>query len=73
MIRLATRKVERVGTISGLVYSASTLGSIAGVFVSGYILIDYLAVSDIFRGTGILILFLAGVSLLMDRWLARAS
>jgi hypothetical protein len=30
-------------------------------------------VSDIFRGTGILILFLAGVSLLMDRWLARAS
>jgi MFS family permease len=73
MIRLATRKVERVGTISGLVYSASTMGSIAGVFVSGYILIDYLAVSDIFRGTGILILFLAGVSLLMDRWLARAS
>jgi MFS family permease len=73
MIRLATRKVERVGTISGLVYAASTLGSIAGVFVSGYILIDYLAVSDIFRGTGILILFLAGVSVLMDRWLARAS
>src|SRR5262249_52599683 len=71
MIRLATRRVERVGTISGLVYAASTVGSIAGVFVSGYILIDYLGVSDFFRGTGILILFLAGLSVLMDRWLAR--
>src|SRR2546425_10954336 len=40
MIRFATRRLERVGTISGLIYSASTLGSIAGVFVSGYILID---------------------------------
>lgn len=68
MIRLAARRLERVGTISGLVYAASTVGSIAGVFVSGYILIDYLAVSAIFRGTGILILFLAGVSVMMDRW-----
>src|SRR5437016_6203997 len=39
MIRLATRSVDRVGTIAGLIYSASTVGSIGGVFVSGYILI----------------------------------
>lgn len=71
MIRLAARRLERVGTISGLVYAASTVGSIAGVFVSGYILIDYLAVSAIFRGTGILILFLAGVSVMMDRWMTQ--
>ena len=71
MIRLATRSVERVGTISGLIYSASTVGSIAGVFVSGYILIDYYSVSGIFQGTGILILVLAGISLIMDRWLPR--
>lgn len=70
MIRLATRQIERVGTISGLVYAASTVGSIAGVFISGYILIDSLAISEIFHWTGILILFLAGVSLLMDYWLA---
>ena len=73
MIRLATRKVERVGTISGLVYAASTMGSIAGVFISGYILIDYYSVSAIFHGTGILILLLAGVSVAMDRWLANGS
>jgi len=72
MIRLAARQLERVGTISGLVYAASTVGSIAGVFVSGYVLIDYLAVSAIFRATGALILFLAGLSLAMDQWMARA-
>ena len=69
MIRLVARRLERVGTVSGLVYAASTVGSIAGVFVSGYLLIDYLAVPDIFRATGILTLSLAGTSLVMDRWL----
>src|SRR5262245_566885 len=69
MIRLATRQLEHVGTISGLVYAASTVGSIAGVFISGYILIDSLKISDIFHLTGILILIQAGVSMLMDHWL----
>jgi len=67
MIRFAARRLERVGTISGLIYSASTIGSIAGVFVSGYILIDYMSVPNIFRTTGALTLFLAGLSLVMDR------
>ena len=71
MIRLATRRLEQVGTISGLIYAASTVGSIAGVFVSGYVLIDYLALSAIFRATGGLILFLAAWSVAMDRWMAR--
>lgn len=69
-IRLAARSIERVGTLSGLVYAASTVGSIAGVFASGYFLIDYLAVSWIFRWTGITILGLAAFSLLMDSWMA---
>jgi len=67
MIRLSTRHLERVGTISGLTYAASTVGSIAGVFVSGYIFIDHLTLPAIFRATGILALFLAGLSLAMDR------
>jgi len=71
MIRLAARQLEQVGTISGLIYAASTVGSIAGVFLSGYVLIDYVALSDIFRGTGLLTLLLAGWSLVMDRWLRR--
>ena len=71
MIRLAARELEHVGTLSGLIYAASTVGSIAGVFVSGYVLIDYMDVPDIFRATGALTVALAGVSLVMDRWLTR--
>jgi predicted MFS family arabinose efflux permease len=73
MIRLASRRLEHVGAVSGLIYAASTVGSIAGVFISGYVLIDYVSVPDIFRATGALTLLLAGVSLLLDRWLARAD
>jgi len=51
MVRMAARRLDQVGTISGLIYSASTVGSIAGVFVSGYIFIDYLSVTTIFRAT----------------------
>jgi MFS family permease len=73
MIRLAARQLENVGTISGLIYAASTVGSIAGVFVSGYVLIDYMDVPDIFRATGALTLFLAGLSLAMDRWFTKTE
>jgi len=67
MIRLASRQLEHVGTISGLIYSASTVGSIGGVFVSGYVLIDYMDVPDIFRATGVLTLLLALLALMLDR------
>jgi len=70
MVRLAASRLDRVGTISGLIYAASTVGSIAGVFVSGYIFIDYLSVTTIFRATGLVTLFLAGLSLAMDMWLS---
>jgi MFS family permease len=69
MIRLAAQQLDRVGTVSGLIYAASTVGSIAGVFASGYVLIDYVAVPDIFRATGVLTLLLGGLSLVIDRWL----
>jgi len=69
MIRITARQLEKVGMISGLVYAASTAGSIGGVFVSGYILIDYLTVTAIFRAMGVLVLFLAAISLAMDFWL----
>ncbi len=72
MIRLAARRIEQVGTISGLIYACSTVGSIAGVFVSGYVLIDVMGLSAIFRATGALIMVLAVVSLVMDRWMDNA-
>jgi len=75
-IRLASQRLEQVGTISGLVYAASTVGSIAGVFVSGYVLIDIgvsFGIKAIFEGTGILIALLAGLCLLMDRLMVGES
>ena len=68
MIRLATRRVAHVGRISGLIYAASTVGSIAGVFVSGYILVDHLKLSNIFRATGGLTMLLGLMCCFMDRW-----
>src|SRR3989441_2018573 len=52
MIRLTTQRLTHVGRISGLIIAASTVGSIAGVVVSGYVLIDQMKLSHIFRGTG---------------------
>ncbi len=68
MIRLTARELAHVGRISGLIIAASTVGSIAGVFASGYVLIDQMQVPDIFRATGVLMGGLGVMCLYMDRW-----
>ena len=73
MIRLTTKKLAHVGRISGLVIAASTVGSIAGVFVSGYLLIDQMRVPDIFRATGTLMGGLGLMCLFMDRWFGETK
>jgi len=72
MIRLATQSLAQVGRSSGFVIGAGTLGSIAGVFVSGFVLIDQMRISSIFRLTGGLTLLLACGCLAFDRWLAQS-
>jgi hypothetical protein len=67
MVRLAARTLAHVGRISGQIYAASTVGSIVGVFASGYILIDLLPLSKIFYVTGALIGLLGILCLFMDR------
>ncbi len=68
MIRMAAQRLSHVGRISGVIYAASTVGSIAGVFVSGYVLIDLMPLSQIFHMTGALIGVLGIMCLLMDYW-----
>ena len=68
MIRQAAKQMTHVGTVSGLVYAASTVGSIGGVFVSAYFLIDHFRTTTIFYFTGVLTLALAGLCCLID-WL----
>lgn len=68
MVRLATKRLAHVGRVSGWVYAASTVGSIAGVFVSGYVLIDHMSISKIFQTMGALTALLGLLSLCVDRW-----
>jgi len=68
MIRLATQRLTHVGRISGLIIAASTVGSIAGVFVSGYVLIDQMKLSHIFRVTGGLTILLGALCCVLDPW-----
>ena len=69
IIRLETRKLAHVGLVSGWIIAASTIGSIAGVFVSGYLLLDHLRIADIFRTTGALTIVVGIGCLVLNRWL----
>ncbi len=61
LIRLGARDLTEVGRASGGIYGAGSAGSIAGVFLSGYVLIDLLPLPLILRGTGVLIIALAAL------------
>jgi MFS family permease len=66
LIRLSTRDLAKVGRSSGFIIAASTLGSIAGVFVSGFVLIDQMPLSTIFCVTGALTLMLAALCIALE-------
>lgn len=70
MIRLASRRLTHVGTLSGVIFAASTVGSIAGVFLAGYVLLDHMRISTIFRLTGGIIVLTGIACGLLDRWFA---
>src|SRR5215472_11176207 len=72
MIRLVTRSVTQVGRSSGAIIAASTLGSIAGAFISGFILFE-MKVSNIFRAMGVLTLLLGGFCPVLERWMNKTS
>ena len=69
MIRLATRSLSQVGRQSGMMFAVSTVGSIAGVFVSGFVLIEHMRISSIFHGMGGLTILLGILCIVLDRWL----
>ena len=55
VIKLGTSTLQRVGNISGNLYSIATIGSIFGTFVTVFVLIPNLAVNQIIFGIGILL------------------
>ena len=68
MTRMMSRQLAHVGRTSGRVFAISTAGSIAGVFTSGYVLIDHMKLSSIFRMTGALTIGLGLACWVADRW-----
>jgi spermidine synthase len=67
LVKAAAEVTGKVGRASGSVYGASTLGSIAGTFLSTYVLIELLGSKRTFFAAGMLLLALAATGLLCLR------
>jgi spermidine synthase len=48
IIRIATREIRKLGRTVGLFYAVSTVGSFVGTILTGFVLISYLKVNQIF-------------------------
>jgi MFS family permease len=66
LIRRTSRALHQVGRVSGAIYAAGSVGSIAGVFLSGYVVMDLIGLALTFRATGALMLLLAAVGWMAD-------
>ena len=67
--QICARNMAHVGRASGLIFAASTVCSIAGVFVSGYILLQTATLTIIFYATGSAIMALAAACVALNSWL----
>ncbi len=55
-IKLATKSLDKLGNISGNLYSVSTIGSIVGTFLTVFVLIPLTEIDHVFYGLGILLI-----------------
>ena len=67
VVKLAVRELEGSGTTVGRIYAAGAVGSIAGTFASGFVLISWFGTHAIVWGVG-MVLILLGLLLLGRRW-----
>lgn len=58
-VKLKNNEQKEVGTVSGKISSLSTIGSIVGTFVAGFILIPNIGVSNIILSSSIILLLLS--------------
>lgn len=68
LIRRTQHAVRNPGRVIGVVCSATATGSIAGVFASGYVLLNVLSPAECFQITGALVVVLALVCALAGSW-----
>jgi spermidine synthase/MFS family permease len=66
-VRLATEKLDSVGGVAGRLYALSTLGNMAGVLLTTFVLIPLLGKTRIFETAGMITLLSALFALFSDR------
>ncbi|MCX6694822.1 MAG: fused MFS/spermidine synthase [Candidatus Altiarchaeota archaeon] len=55
-IKISAEKLDNIGSTSGDLYAFSTIGSIAGTFATGFVLIPYMKLSTIFFCVALMLL-----------------
>lgn len=55
LIKILSKDIGRVGKTSGYIIAGSTFGGIFGVFTSGFLLIDIMRISSIFKLMGVVV------------------
>ena len=70
LVKLAARELDSIGRVVGGLYALSTIGSTVGTIVTGFFLIAYLSVDQIFAVAGGLLMLLAVIyfSVFQRRW-----
>ncbi len=69
VIKLTLQDLNRTGNTVGLIYAASSLGSILGTFATGYYLISWFGTRAILLGVGVVLIVMG---LLLGQWTRRA-
>jgi len=75
VVKIAAREMHNIGRTVGSFYAISTVGSVAGTLLTGFVLIAYLGVNQIFLLTGSLLIALSIVYFLIFRrkWIAALA
>ena len=60
LIKIVAREVSNIGRTVGAFYAVSTIGSVCGTVLTGFVLIAHMEVSHIFLLVGCLLILLAG-------------
>lgn len=62
-VKRALRDLQRTGTVVGRMYAASTLGSLGGAFLTGFVLIAHFGTRAIVLGVGLTLLVLGAAAM----------
>lgn len=66
VIRLNIGSVKRAGRIAGAFYAVSTLGSVIGAVLTGFVLVEYVSTSRLLLGIAAFLIALGGGGLLLN-------